>query len=320
MPPQKKKLTKTVVETLVLPVKGQTFVWDSELIGFGVKLTPTGRTYVAERRVNGKTRRVTLGKHGVLTADQARSKAIKTLAEMTDGLDPNARKREPMPPWASLLLHSLKPQPVFRFEKNGNTFTSDKSSVICDTLYISGIGLTACTAIPYNTGMKINVSATGNLSIKDPILFHGDINVYCYVSNDPVNWIDSEGLQRGGRRNRRRGPTGRQVRNPYAAKIYRKIQRELKEKFDIDILRDEGRNIEWEDVDRLEEYYNELVRLRRLQCKPGGVTKRNTQKKINTLEEALQQYEEIQKTQNNDRQGKGDNTIKSIEKSRQREE
>jgi integrase len=91
---EKIKLTKTTVEGLKLPTKGQVFFWDSELPGFAVKLTSTGRTYVAERRVDGKTRRVTIGKHTLITADQARKKALKALSEMNDGIDPNARKRE----------------------------------------------------------------------------------------------------------------------------------------------------------------------------------------------------------------------------------
>jgi RHS repeat-associated protein len=38
---------------------------------------------------------------------------------------------------------------------------------------------------------------TGRWTVKDPILFAGgDINLYGYVQNDPVNWTDPEGLQR----------------------------------------------------------------------------------------------------------------------------
>lgn len=91
---KKIKLTKTGVEGLNLPEKGQKIVWDSELSGFAVRLTPSGRTYVAERRVDGMTRRVTIGKHGIITADQARKMALKVLSDMTSGIDPNARKRE----------------------------------------------------------------------------------------------------------------------------------------------------------------------------------------------------------------------------------
>ena len=42
------KLTKTVVDALVLPDKGQVFKWDGELKGFGVRLTPGGKAYIVQ--------------------------------------------------------------------------------------------------------------------------------------------------------------------------------------------------------------------------------------------------------------------------------
>jgi integrase len=87
------KLTKDIVENKKLPTKGQQFLWDSETRGFGVRLTPTARTYVAQARVNGATRRVTLGKHGILTVQGARKKAIKELVKMLEGKDPVVEKK-----------------------------------------------------------------------------------------------------------------------------------------------------------------------------------------------------------------------------------
>jgi len=87
------KLTKNIVENKKLPTKGQAFLWDSETRGFGVRLTPTARTYVAQARVNGVTRRVTLGKHGILTVQGARKKAIKELVKMLEGKDPVVEKK-----------------------------------------------------------------------------------------------------------------------------------------------------------------------------------------------------------------------------------
>lgn len=87
------KLTKTRVERLSLPESGQYFEWDDDLQGFGIRITPGSRSYVVQQRVNGKTRRVTIGKHGLLTAEQARKRAMKLLVEMGDNIDPNTAKR-----------------------------------------------------------------------------------------------------------------------------------------------------------------------------------------------------------------------------------
>ena len=36
------KLTKTAIDALAIPAKGQVFLWDSELRGFGVRVIPSG--------------------------------------------------------------------------------------------------------------------------------------------------------------------------------------------------------------------------------------------------------------------------------------
>lgn len=89
------KLTKKTVESLSLPEdnKGQKIVWDDELKGFGVRLTSSGvRTYIVQSRVKGVSRRVSLGRHGVITCDDARKKAIGELSKMLDGKDPVVEK------------------------------------------------------------------------------------------------------------------------------------------------------------------------------------------------------------------------------------
>jgi len=87
------KLTKATVENATLPKKGQSFLWDSETRGFGVRFTPTGRTYIIQGRVNGKSRRVSLGRHGVITLQQARKQAQKELVSMLQGKDPVIEKK-----------------------------------------------------------------------------------------------------------------------------------------------------------------------------------------------------------------------------------
>lgn len=87
------KLTKSVVESSILPEKGQTFLWDSEVRGFGVRFTPSSRTYIVQGRVGGVERRVSLGRHGVLTVHEARNKALTVLSAMGNGVDPVAEKK-----------------------------------------------------------------------------------------------------------------------------------------------------------------------------------------------------------------------------------
>lgn len=74
------KLTKIVVEKAEVREKQYT-LWCSELKGFGVYVQPSGsRTYFVDyRSADGRRRRMTIGKHGVLTTEQARKLAIETL-------------------------------------------------------------------------------------------------------------------------------------------------------------------------------------------------------------------------------------------------
>ncbi|MGH8591029.1 MAG: integrase arm-type DNA-binding domain-containing protein, partial [Gammaproteobacteria bacterium] len=88
------KLTKSVVERLPAPAAGYTLHWDGELKGFGVRVTARGvRTFVLQRRVNGKDRRITIGRLGPLTAEQARREAAKLLGAIATGRDPVAERK-----------------------------------------------------------------------------------------------------------------------------------------------------------------------------------------------------------------------------------
>ncbi len=83
------KLTKIVVDR-ALPRDSQYTLWCSELKGFGVFVLPSGtRTYFVDyRNANNVRRRMKLGRHGVITAEQARTLAIQALADVAKGNDP----------------------------------------------------------------------------------------------------------------------------------------------------------------------------------------------------------------------------------------
>ena len=89
------KITKRVVDGTV-PGERDRFVWDNELKGFGLKVTPRGRkVYIFQYRLPGSpTKRVTLGPHGGLTPDGARTLAKKLSGQIADNRDPAREHRE----------------------------------------------------------------------------------------------------------------------------------------------------------------------------------------------------------------------------------
>lgn len=89
------RLSKKVVDASV-PCEKDTYIWDSALKGFGLKITPKGRkVYIVQYRVGGRggrTRRVTIGVHGTLTPEQARTLAKNALGQVSSGIDPAQEK------------------------------------------------------------------------------------------------------------------------------------------------------------------------------------------------------------------------------------
>ena len=83
------KLTKSTVDAAT-PREKQFTIWCSELKGFGIFVQPTGsRTYFVDyRNRDGVRKRMTIGRHGKITAEEARKLAIAVLGETVKGRDP----------------------------------------------------------------------------------------------------------------------------------------------------------------------------------------------------------------------------------------
>ncbi|MBB3931203.1 integrase [Kaistia hirudinis] len=91
-----RKITKRVVDAAA-PGESRFVVWDSELKGFGLRVEPSGtKTYLVRYRPRdgGRTaakRFVTIGRHGPLTPDEARARALAILGAVARGEDPAAK-------------------------------------------------------------------------------------------------------------------------------------------------------------------------------------------------------------------------------------
>jgi hypothetical protein len=86
------KLDAKTIAALTLPAgKTDAIFFDDELPGFGFRLRGGGRkTFIAQYRVNGRTRRQTIG--AKVSADEARKAARRILAQVELGGDPQGEK------------------------------------------------------------------------------------------------------------------------------------------------------------------------------------------------------------------------------------
>jgi integrase len=70
------------------------FLRDTELRGFAVRVTPGSKSFVLEREIHGRVRRLTIGRYGALTVEQARNRARELLGEIAKGHDPAEARRQ----------------------------------------------------------------------------------------------------------------------------------------------------------------------------------------------------------------------------------
>ena len=89
------KLTKTVIDGLQAELK-DLICWDTELRGFGCKVTPAGKkVFLVQYRIGGRGSRVrkfTIGPYGPVTPQKAREQARILLGQVAHGGDPQTEK------------------------------------------------------------------------------------------------------------------------------------------------------------------------------------------------------------------------------------
>ena len=94
MQPKIKTLSNRAVAKLT--VEKDTVFWDRDLTGFGVRVYPTGaKVYVAQARGPEGPKRVAVGRHGVIHADEARKRAAHIIARIKAGEEAIPKPRNP---------------------------------------------------------------------------------------------------------------------------------------------------------------------------------------------------------------------------------
>ena len=92
------KLTKRFIDKLEPPSKnpGKDLVlWDDDITGFGIRVKPSGvKSYIIQYRDGRQSCRMTLGRHGVLTPEEARKQARIELGNVAKGGNPARDRKE----------------------------------------------------------------------------------------------------------------------------------------------------------------------------------------------------------------------------------
>lgn len=91
----KLKINKTSLDGLTSPETGQTTYYDTDLTGFGVRVSASKKAFFVRRRVHGRMIYQTIGNYDeALTVFKARKQAQKLLGDMAVGVNPKAEQHD----------------------------------------------------------------------------------------------------------------------------------------------------------------------------------------------------------------------------------
>lgn len=94
-PPKTQKLTKSAIDDFKLPAdKERVDLYDSELKGFGIRISKGTKTFFVMKYIGNKRKRISIGVYPVFTAESARKQALVYMGEISKGVDPNLKKKE----------------------------------------------------------------------------------------------------------------------------------------------------------------------------------------------------------------------------------
>ena len=116
---QRRTLSKRVVDELTAREK-EYICWDSALPGFGVRVYPGGaKTYLVQRRGPRGSKRIALGRHGTISAEDARRQAAVLLPRIEAGGEPgDERHPKAGPTVAELAERYLREHAAVRCKPN----------------------------------------------------------------------------------------------------------------------------------------------------------------------------------------------------------
>ncbi len=114
------KLTDKLVKALPAPARGNKIGYDTEVRGFGIRLTAAGaRAFILNYRINGRERRYTIGSYPDWSVAAAREEAKRLKRQVNQGHDPMGKRHadRAAPKVADLSARYLEEHAVRKVER-----------------------------------------------------------------------------------------------------------------------------------------------------------------------------------------------------------
>jgi hypothetical protein len=156
-------------------------IWDDELPGFGLRVFASGeRSYVLQYRALGRSRRYTIGLHGVWTAEGARPEAKVQLGRVAQGDNP-AEERQLDHKAISSRSAPTPAIPSTSRSRTGSATTTQTCSMICRSSTVSDVSQSGAAQLGKRPQSGDPLTLT--LRVMRAQLVHG-----CRQPDAPVAW------------------------------------------------------------------------------------------------------------------------------------
>ena len=201
----KKKINKTLVSNLVAPDEGSYFCWDTELTGFGIRITRNEiKTFVLKITVDGKRPLQKIGVYPGVTVEVARTEAKRRIGVVASGGNPVAdRTREKLKAVNVeqcfsdyFRLRDLKPSTIHGMEVElENTFGKWKKKPLTQITrqMVQNRYLERCTESKSRANVAMRyLRAVFNLAIYE----YRDVNDTPIITSNPVDVLSQSKLWR----------------------------------------------------------------------------------------------------------------------------
>lgn len=141
------KITQRTIKNLEVPESKNRIIWDSELKGFGVRVTPGGAiSFFLNYRSHGRQRRYKIGNPPEWSADAARAEAAKIKPRIdAEGFDPlEAKQRAQGEPTLQDLATEYQER---HYSANGNSHTKARDKQMIDGVILPRLGTLRLAAV-----------------------------------------------------------------------------------------------------------------------------------------------------------------------------